>query len=53
VKTGIAGDRYFEVLSGLQEGDRVITGPVASVRDLKDGADVELQDKKPGRDKER
>ena len=46
VKTGIAGDRYFEVLSGLQEGDRVITGPVASVRDLKDGAEVRLDDKK-------
>ena len=32
VKTGIAGEKYFEVLSGLKEGDEVITGPFASVR---------------------
>ena len=32
VKTGIAGEKYFEVLSGLKEGDAVITGPFASVR---------------------
>jgi HlyD family secretion protein len=36
VKTGIAGEKYFEVLSGLKEGDQVITGPFASVRALKD-----------------
>ena len=29
VKTGIAGEKYFEVLSGLKEGDAVITGPFA------------------------
>ena len=28
VKTGIAGDKYFEVLSGLKDGDQVVTGPV-------------------------
>jgi HlyD family secretion protein len=37
VTTGIAGERYFEVLSGLQEGDEVITGPFASVRSLREG----------------
>ena len=37
VKTGIAGEKYFEVLSGLKEGDEVITGPFASVRTLKEG----------------
>jgi HlyD family secretion protein len=37
VKTGIAGEKYFEVLSGLKEGDEVITGPFASVRNLKEG----------------
>ena len=36
VKTGIVGEKYFELLSGLQEGDQVITGPFASVRTLKD-----------------
>jgi HlyD family secretion protein len=43
VKTGIAGDKYFEVLSGLQAGDRVITGPFASVRELADGDRVKVQ----------
>jgi HlyD family secretion protein len=37
IKTGIAGDKYFEVLDGLKDGDEVITGPFASVRTLKDG----------------
>ena len=40
VKTGIAGEKYFEVLSGLKEGDAVITGPFASVRALAEGAAV-------------
>jgi HlyD family secretion protein len=40
IKTGIPGDKYFEILSGLKEGDRVITGPFQSVRELKDGAAV-------------
>jgi HlyD family secretion protein len=37
VKVGIAGERYFEVLRGVREGDRVITGPFESVRNLFDG----------------
>ena len=43
VKTGIAGELYFEVLEGLREGDRVITGPFASVRELADGETVRLR----------
>jgi HlyD family secretion protein len=42
VKTGIAGEKYFEVLSGLKEGDSVIVGPFASVRELADGALVKV-----------
>jgi HlyD family secretion protein len=42
IKTGIAGEKYFEVLSGLNEGDQVITGPFASVRALKDNDQVKL-----------
>jgi HlyD family secretion protein len=40
IKTGIAGEKYFELLSGLKEGDKVIVGPFASVRELRDGAAV-------------
>jgi HlyD family secretion protein len=43
VKTGIAGEKYFEVVSGLKEGDQVIVGPFSSVRDLADGAAVKVE----------
>jgi HlyD family secretion protein len=43
VKTGIAGEKYFEVLSGLKEGDNVIVGPFSSVRELADGAVVKVE----------
>lgn len=46
VKTGIAGDKYFEVLSGLKPGDEVITGPFNSVRDLKEGDPVKPEEPK-------
>jgi HlyD family secretion protein len=37
IKMGVAGDKYFEVLSGLKAGDQVITGPYNSVRGMADG----------------
>ena len=43
VQTGIAGDKYFEVLSGVKEGDSVVIGPFASVRELNDGALVKVE----------
>jgi HlyD family secretion protein len=43
VKTGIAGDKYFEVLSGVKPGDSVVVGPFASVRELSDGASVKVE----------
>jgi HlyD family secretion protein len=43
VKTGVAGEQYFEVMDGLKPDDQVITGPFASVRELADGQDVKLQ----------
>ena len=47
VKTGIAGERYLEVLSGLKEGDQVITGPFDSVRTMYEGDPVKTAPK-PG-----
>ena len=44
VKVGVAGERYFEVLEGLKDGDKVITGPFASVREIADGDAVRLQE---------
>jgi HlyD family secretion protein len=40
VDTGIAGERYLEVLGGLKEGDQVITGPFDSVRGMYEGDPV-------------
>jgi HlyD family secretion protein len=41
VEIGIAGEDDFEVLSGLTEGQTVVTGPFRILRQLKDGAQVE------------
>jgi len=46
IKMGIAGDKYFEVLGGLQPGDLVITGPYNSVRGMTDGDGVRVDVKK-------
>ena len=43
VKTGIAGEKFLEVLTGVKDADEVIVGPFNSVRDLKDGDAVKLQ----------
>ena len=44
VKTGIAGERYFEALTGVREGDLVITGPFSEVRNLGDGEAIRVVD---------
>ena len=49
VKTGIAGDKYFEVLSGLKDGDQVVTGPFNSVRNLADGDAIKVAPVTPAR----
>lgn len=38
VKVGIAGERYFEVLTGLQAGERIVGGTYQAIRELRDGA---------------
>jgi HlyD family secretion protein len=37
VKVGITGEKYFEVLSGLDEGERIVAGPFQAIRSLRDG----------------
>jgi HlyD family secretion protein len=43
IKTGIAGEKFFEVSEGLKEGDAVVVGPFSSVRELADGAAVKVE----------
>src|SRR6478672_6931764 len=51
VRVGIAGEKYFEVLTGLNEGEQIVGGTYQAIRELKDGALVRAQKdqpKKPG-----
>ncbi|MBA3671995.1 MAG: efflux RND transporter periplasmic adaptor subunit [Gemmatimonadaceae bacterium] len=43
VKVGIAGEKHFEVLSGLKSGDKIVAGTYQAIRELKDGAVVREQ----------
>ena len=50
VKVGIAGEKHFEILDGLKEGDKIVAGTYQAIRDLKDGAlvrDQKQEAKKP------
>ena len=50
VKVGIAGEKYFEVLTGLKEGEKIVGGTYQAIRELKDGAlirEPKKDDKKP------
>ncbi len=38
VKVGIAGERHFEVLSGISVGENIVAGTYQAIRDLTDGA---------------
>jgi HlyD family secretion protein len=47
VTTGITGATDIEVLSGLKEGDEIVTGPYKTLRGLKENALVKRDTEKP------
>ena len=50
VRVGVAGEKHFEVLSGLKKGDRIVAGTYQAIRELKDGAlirEAKVDTKKP------
>ncbi|MCP4571181.1 MAG: efflux RND transporter periplasmic adaptor subunit [bacterium] len=49
VELGIAGENDFEILSGLEADETVVTGPFRILRELKDGALVKTSKKDRGR----
>lgn len=55
VSTGISDETHVEILEGLKDGDRVVTGPYRALRDLQDGEAVQISspedDKKEKKDK--
>jgi HlyD family secretion protein len=53
VTVGITGEKDFEIVSGLEEGDVIVTGPFKALRTLKTGDHVKATKKKemkPGED---
>jgi HlyD family secretion protein len=42
VTTGIADQKYIEVLSGLEEGDNVVTGPYSVLRSIRENDEIEI-----------
>ncbi|MEO5903021.1 MAG: efflux RND transporter periplasmic adaptor subunit [Gemmatimonadaceae bacterium] len=40
VKVGIAGEKYFEVVSGLKDNEKIVGGTYQAIRELKDGSRV-------------
>jgi HlyD family secretion protein len=52
VKTGIQDNDFIQILSGLQEGETVVTGPYSAVsRKLENGANIKIVDKEELRKK--
>jgi HlyD family secretion protein len=43
VRVGIAGDEYFEVLGGVEEGQTIVSGPYQAIRDLRNNTRVRQQ----------
>jgi HlyD family secretion protein len=54
VKTGIQDNDHIEIVSGLQEGETVVTGPYSAIaRKLKSGSRINITDKKSNANKEK
>ena len=50
VKVGIAGEKHFEVVGGLKDGEKIVAGTYQAIRELKDGAlvrETKVDVKKP------
>jgi len=43
VKTGLSGESSIEIVSGLRDGQQIITGPFKALRDINDGSKVKEQ----------
>lgn len=53
VETGISDDTYMEIISGLDEGQRVISGPYKAIsKELDDSTKVRITNKSGKKDKE-
>ena len=51
VETGITGATDIEVLSGLKDGDQIVTGTYQVIRTIKNETQVKVDNKTPGQQK--
>jgi HlyD family secretion protein len=51
VETGIAGELMIEVKNGVKPGDEIVTGPFKTLRQVKEGDKVIVENEKPGEGK--
>jgi HlyD family secretion protein len=47
VQTGVAGTTDIEVLSGLKEGDEIVTGSYKVLRTMKPGSSIKIDNTAP------
>ena len=47
VEIGIAGENYFEVVSGIEVGTTVVSGSFQAIRDLQDGSRIQIDGPAP------
>ncbi|MFI5071907.1 MAG: secretion protein HlyD, partial [Terriglobales bacterium] len=52
VNTGIAGTTNIEVLSGLKEGDEIVTGSYKVLRTMRPGVNVKIDNSEPKKEEE-
>jgi HlyD family secretion protein len=50
VEVGIAGEKHFEITFGLEEGERVVSGPFSAIGDLRDDDRLKVE-KRRSRDR--
>jgi HlyD family secretion protein len=49
VRLGITGQEYFEIISGLEDGDVIVSGPYQTILQLGDGDPVTVETTSPNR----
>ena len=47
VEIGIAGENYFEVVSGIEVGTTVVSGSFQAIRELQDGSRIQIDGPAP------
>lgn len=48
VQIGIAGENYFEVVSGIELGTTIVSGSFQAIRELRDGSRIRIDGPNPG-----